>query len=311
MKRAPVRVLLTGGNGLLGQKLTEIFSQSSAYSVTVTSSQEQSVFGTDSVSYRRLDVADRKAVTSVFEEIQPEVVVNCAAITNVDACETNRETAWNVNVRGVENLIQSAKLAGAKIVQVSTDYVFDGKSGPYAESDRPNPICYYGRTKLASENLIHASGVQHAVVRTMILYGYGRKLKPNFVTWLVGELRAGKGVRIVDDQMGNPTLADDLAFGILKIIELRRSGLYHISGPELLSRHDFAVRAAKAFDLDRKLIQRVKTASLAQPAPRPLKSGFIMLKASVDLSLSPCGVDRGLSILKNQMEMNQPPVEIS
>jgi dTDP-4-dehydrorhamnose reductase len=311
MKRSPARVLLTGGNGLLGQKITEMFSQSPAYAVTVTSHQEHSVYGHDTVTYRRLDVTDRKAVLGLMEELQPEIVINCAAITNVDACETNREPAWNVNVRGVEYLLHGARLCGGKMIQISTDYVFDGRMGPYTEADRPNPISYYGRTKLAAENLLHTSGIPHAVVRTMVLYGHGRKLKPNFVSWLLAELNAGRNVRVVDDQIGNPTLAEDLAFGILKIIELQRTGTYHICGPELVSRYEFAVRIAKAFSLDKKLIERTVTAALSQPAPRPLKSGFILLKASVELGLAPAGVDSGLRILKNQIETYQPPVEIT
>lgn len=310
MKREPRRVLVTGSNGLLGQKVTDLLSQSQAYAVHLTSSQEDPVVRSEQIPYTQLDVTDRKAVQRLVEEFQPEVIVNTAALTNVDLCETSREAAWKVNVIGVENLVHAGKLAGARIIQLSTDYVFDGKSGPYAEEDRPNPLSYYGRTKLAAENLLKTSTVDHAIVRTMVLYGQARKVKPNFGTWLVKELSEGRAVRVVSDQSGNPTLVDDLAFAIVKILELRKSGVYHVAGPDIMSRLEFARRLAGAFAFDPKLITAVKTADLRQAAPRPIRSGFVILKAQVDLNLRMSGVDQGLLIFRNQLSTVRHPVEI-
>jgi dTDP-4-dehydrorhamnose reductase len=216
-----------------------------------------------------------------------------------------------VNVVGVENLVHAAKLTGAHVIQVSTDYIFDGKAGPYAEEDRPNPISYYGRTKLAAENLLRTSNVPHTIVRTMVLYGHARKVKPNFALWLIRELQEGRPVNVVSDQVGSPTLADDLGYGIVKILELKKSGVYNISGPDIVSRYDFAREIAKAFKFNAKLITPVKTASLNQPAPRPLKSGFIILKAQVELNLAMSAMAAGLLILRNQLSTVRHPVEIS
>lgn len=311
MKREPRRILVTGSNGLLGQKVTDLLSQSQSYSLHLTSSQAEPVLVSDQVPYTRMDITDRRQVTKVVDEIQPDTIINTAAVTNVDFCETNREAAWKVNVIGVENLVHAAKLAGAHVVQLSTDYVFDGKAGPYSEDDRPNPISYYGRTKLASENLLRTSGVGHTIVRTMVLYGHARKVKQNFALWLVRELQEGRPVNVVADQVGSPTLADDLAFGIVKIVELRKPGLYHISGPDIVSRYDFARELAKIFKFNAKLITPVKTAFLRQPAPRPLNSGLILLKAQVELSLQMSAMATGLLILRNQLSTVRHPVEIS
>lgn len=295
------RVLITGSNGLLGQKLVELFSRSSDYSLLLTSKQARSVFEEDSLSYRQLDTTNRHDVTKVFEEFDPEVVINTAAVTNVDQCEKERELAWRVNVSSVEHLVHASKLTGARLIHISTDYVFDGKAGPYNELDRPNPLSYYGRTKLASENVIQVSSIPATIIRTMVLYGTGYEVKMNFALWLIKNLSEDKPTRVVDDQIGNPTLADDLAYGIMKALELERGGLYHIAGPDLVSRYDFAMALAKMFSLNKKLISPIKTVSLRQPAPRPLKSGFITLKAQVDLDLKMSGIEQGLTVFKNQI----------
>lgn len=295
------RVLITGSNGLLGQKLVELLSNSPNYLLLLTSRQSASVFTSDQLQYRQLDTTRRSDVDAAVGEFEPEVIVNAAAMTNVDACETEREKAWRSNVTGVENLLHAAKLSGARLVHISTDYVFDGKNGPYSETDRPNPICYYGRTKLASENLVTTSGLPATVIRTMVLYGIARNVKANFALWLLANLKAEKPVRVVDDQIGNPTIAEDLAYGILKVIELERLGLYHVAGPDLVSRYEFALALAKIFGFNKKLITPVKTATMKQPAARPLKSGLITLKAQTDLDIRLAGVEQGAIIFKNQV----------
>lgn len=298
------RVLITGCNGLLGQKLVEILSNSPNYMMLLTSKQEASVFRDERLQYRQLDIARRQDVAQIVEQFEPEIIINAAAMTNVDRCETEREAAWRANVTGVENLIRSAKLVGSRIVHFSTDYVFDGKSGPYGEADRPNPLSYYGRTKLASENLLQTSGLPATILRTMVLYGIGFGIKLNFALWLLKSLSEEKTIRVVDDQVGNPTMADDVAYAVLKVIELERTGLYHIAGQDLVNRYEFAQTLARVFDLNKKLITAVKTSSMKQAAPRPLRSGFITLKAQTDLGLKLSGVMQGLVVLKNQLDSN-------
>jgi dTDP-4-dehydrorhamnose reductase len=295
------RVFVTGSNGLLGQKFVELLSNSQNYSMLLTSKQDNSVFQEEFLTYRKLDITNKQNVLSAIDGFEPDLIVNTAAITDVDKCEADREAAWRTNVTGVENLIHGAKLSGAHIIHISSDYVFDGKSGPYIELDRPNPLGYYGRTKLASENLLHTSGISYSILRTMVLYGVAHRVKLNFALWLLKNLRAEKPVRVVDDQIGNPTLADDVAYAMLKVIELSRKGLYHVAGPDLMSRYDFALAIARTFGLNKKIITPVKTAAMKQAASRPLRSGFITLKAETDLDIRLSGVEHGLTVLKNQL----------
>ncbi len=304
MKQHLKRVLITGSNGLLGQKTVELFSRSD-YQMMLVSLEERSVFDERTYPYRQVDITKRQEVRKIIDEFEPEIIVNTAAITDVDHCETNREAAWQVNVASVENLSIAAKFVGASLIHISTDYVFDGKNGPYGELDRPNPISYYGRTKFASENVLRTSGIPHTILRTMVLYGTGLGVKQNFALWLINALGSGKPVRVVTDQIGTPTLADDLAYAILKTVDLERTGLYHVAGADLVSRYEFARILASVFGFDQKLITPVKTAVMKQAAPRPLKSGLITIKAQTELGLKPAGVEQGLTVLKNQIEITK------
>ncbi len=300
------RILITGSNGLLGQKITGIFSRSKEYEILNTSIEEKSFLpNIDTFHYRQLDITKRSSIIKLIDDFLPDVIINTAAVTNVDLCETERALAWRINVTGVENLIYAAKMVGAKIIHFSTDYVFDGINGPYDETDRPNPLSYYGRTKLASENLLFTSGLEYTIVRTMVLYGVANQVKNNFALWLVNNLSSGKQVRVVDDQICNPTLVDDLAYAILKIVEFNHDGLYHIAGNDLVSRYDFAVQLAKKFNFNKKLIVPIKTSLLKQPAPRPMKSGFIILKAETELSIKMSDIEQGLTVFRNQL-VNTP-----
>ena len=295
------RILVVGSNGLLGQKVAEQLVRGSAARITLASVEDTPVRELLSTEYVRLDITVRKDVREAVGTLNPSVIINCAAMTNVDACETERDMAWKINVGGVEHLVEAARAKGAMIVHVSSDYVFDGKSGPYTEDDRPEPLSYYGKSKLASENVVRTSGLPHFIARTMVLYGIAPGVKANFALWLIKSLEAGQTVRIVDDQIGNPTLVDDLAFGLLRAVELGKNGVYNIAGRDIVTRFEFAVRLAKFFGLDPKLIHPIKTAQLRQPAARPLRSGLITLKAEVDLGFKPSTIEEGLATLKSQL----------
>ena len=298
------RILVIGCNGLLGQKVSELLVRGSTYVLTLASVESTLVRQLLSADYAQLDITSTKDVRHVVSACEPEVIINCAAMTNVDECETARELAWKINVEGVEHIIEAARKNDAKVIHVSTDYIFDGKAGPYDEEARPEPLSYYGKSKLASENALRTSGLDYVIARTMVLYGYAIGVKPNFALWLVQNLEKKNPVRVVDDQFGNPTLADDLAYGIISALELGRKGIYNIAGREIVSRYEFGLRLAKVFDFDPGLITPIKTAHLNQPAPRPLKSGLVTLKAEVELGFRPSTVEEGLFILKQQLSRN-------
>jgi dTDP-4-dehydrorhamnose reductase len=281
------RLLVVGSNGLLGQKVVELFVRGSSADITASSVEPAPVRALHSVAYRQADITSKKDVRALVSAVEPSVIINCAAMTNVDACETERELAWRINVSGVEHLADAAKRANAALVHISTDYVFDGKHGPYSEDDRPEPLSYYGKTKLASENVLRASDITCLILRTMVLYGYAEGVKANFALWLIESLQKKSPVNIVDDQIGNPTLVDDLA--------------YHVAGRDVLSRYDFAVALAGVFGLDPGLITPIKTEHLKQPAPRPLQSGLVTLKAETEIGYRPSTVEEGLQIVRSQL----------
>lgn len=297
------KVLVTGANGLLGQKLVQRFG--TEVDVLGLGTRPAPVWGKRGPAYVQCDITRRADVREVIEQFMPNVVINAAAFTNVDRCETEKERCWKVNVEGVENLIYAAKRVQARLVQISTDYVFDGRRGRYTEEDVPRPLGYYGRSKLAAENLVRASELRYAIVRTQVLYGYGRDVRPNFALWLVENLSGGRTVRVVMDQIGNPTLADDLAEAVLRLVELGREGLYHIAGADVCSRFDFARALCEVFGFDQSLVQPVTTAELEQPAPRPMDSSFVIEKARRDLEIEPRGVHAGLMELKRQIRRGE------
>jgi dTDP-4-dehydrorhamnose reductase len=291
------KVLIIGSNGLLGQKMAEILLRGSPHQVILSSVEAFPSVHLQSAPYHQLDATVRKDVRQLFAGTHPDAVINCAAMTNVDLCETEREAAWKINAA-------AARVHGSTLLHVSTDYVFDGENGPYEEDDRPNPLSYYGKSKLAAENTLRTSGVPHLIARTIVLYGYAQGAKPNFVLWLIQSLEQGKSVRIVDDQIGNPTFVDDLAYGLLRALELGKTGVYHLAGREIVNRYDFALHVAKVFGLDAALIHPIKTSALEQPAPRPLHSGLITLKAETELGYRPLAIDESLLVLKNQLSRN-------
>jgi dTDP-4-dehydrorhamnose reductase len=294
------RVLIVGANGLVGQKLTEIFSHDRCFDLLISARQSEAYNRAASFGYVQLDAVNLAAVKELVWNFSPEVIINAAAYTDVDGCEREKELSWKANVTAVENLVVASRLVGARVIHISTDYVFDGKAGPYDETAMPNPLSYYGKEKLASENVVRASGENWVIVRTMVVYGVAEKVKKNFAIWLAQELKKGNKVNIVNDQFGNTTLADDLARGIYELVCQNKRGLYHIAGSDILSRFEFACKLADVFGFDKSLIHPIKTAELNQLAVRPLQSGLITLKAQAELGITFLSSDESLKKFKKQ-----------
>ena len=298
------KILITGANGLLGQAVVTIFSRESDFELILTSVEpELFVEKNNSYPYEQLDITLKDNVKKIVKKYNPDVIVNCAAFTDVDRSEVEREICWKLNVDAVKNLIIASRISDAKVIHISTDYVFDGKNGPYTEEATPNPISFYGRSKLAGENALTTSGIDFIIVRTIVLYGIGIKVKSNFALWLIKELSANKPVNIVTDQTGNATISDDLAYGILKCAELDVYGIYNIAGKDIISRLEFTYNLCDVFGFDKSLVNPILTADLKQPAPRPLKSGLITLKAETEFGFKPMDSKEGLRLLKYQMGM--------
>ena len=294
------RILITGANGLLGQKL--VYTLRNRYEVVASGVEKDFVFKKNKSNYIIFDITNPTHCKQIVDNIKPNIIINAASITNVDECEIKRELCWNVNVKGVENLASAAKRNMALLIHISTDYIFDGKDGPYTEEDRPNPIGYYGKAKLASENVCRMMGVPFAIIRTSVLFGLGISVKQNFFLWLNTNLKQGKDVNIVTDQFNTPTLVDDLVSGILKLIQSSAYGLYHMSGKDYINRYDFAITLANSFGYDKSLIHPITTKSLNQQANRPMKGGLKVDKAMNEINYNPKAIDEVFDYLKTQLQ---------
>jgi len=292
--------MIVGGAGQLGQKLIEVFKRETDWEITSVIRNGIA----DNRGGEAFDTSSRQAWKRIIlhERWRPNVIVNAAAMTDVDKCEVQREEAWRTNVQLVEHLTGMARTIDARFVQLSSDYVFDGMNGPYTETARPNPINYYGKTKLAAENICMRSGVEAAIVRTMWLFGYADNGKQNFVTWLVKQLLTTGIARVVDDEIGNPTLTDDLAYAIVSIIERDLRGIVNLAGPQVMSRFDFARQIAEEYNLDPERVTSIPSAALERAAKRPLQSGLLTFKAQSLMEIKLRSVRESLNIYRTQQK---------
>ena len=301
---ADMKVLLTGSNGLLGQKLVQALRNDPGVELLATSRGPDRSAEPLGVRYRILDITDGAAVDAVFDAFVPEVVVHTAAMTNVDACELDPAACALQNITATENLVQAAKRHQVHFIFLSTDFVFDGTAGPYREEDTPAPLSIYGHSKLQGERIIQGAGLEKwAIARTIIVYGHAQGLsRGNAVSWAKGALEKGETMRVVDDQWRMPTLAEDLADGCIRIAKQGARGTYHLSGPDGMTILELVYRVAAFFKLDASHVLAVKSGSLGQPAKRPPKTGFILDKARRDLGYAPRSFEEGLAVLKEQLE---------
>lgn len=299
------RVLVTGANGLLGQALVRRLSRFPEYDVLATARDDSPRFEDASCGYAPLDVTDGEAVHRTFQDFTPNVVVNCAAVSSVTDCADDRERCWTVNAAAVETLAHECRQVGARLVHLSTDFIFDGEDGPYDESGRPDPVNYYGRSKLAGENAVRASGLgSWAIVRTVLVYGTGRDLsRSNLVLWVTESLRRGETIQVVNDQYRTPTYVLDLAAGIERLIHFEKDGVYHLSGREFVSVYDIAQTVADVYGLDDSLIEPVPSDHFEDAIERPLRTGFIILKAETELGYSPRSLREGLRALGREIDV--------
>lgn len=295
------RVLVCGSNGLLGQRLAWLFDSDDEYEVLHSSHHRSFVQPDILLDYTQLDISNRSDVKSLVTSFRPDVILNAAAMTNVDLCEREREQAWKMNVTAVENLVEVCRRIDAKLVHVSTDYVFDGRTGNYTEADRVNPINYYGKTKLAGENVLVSSGIDYAILRTIVVYGTGVDVRNNFALWVINNLNEQKQIHCAVDQISNPTYVHDVAMAMKQCIEYGAKGLFHIAGAEPVSRYQFAMRAAEIFGYDTSLISQNRSTELQQTAQRPLHTTFIIEKAKQTFKYNPLNITQGLKLLQEEL----------
>jgi dTDP-4-dehydrorhamnose reductase len=303
------KILITGSNGLLGQKLVYKLRNHASIACIATARGTNRLVKTDGYSYEELDITNLQNVSEVFTKHKPDVVINTAAMTNVDACETEKEACWLLNVTAVENqlkILEKLKKEDSnykpQFIHLSTDFIFDGTHGPLDENEIPNPQSYYAESKLAAEKIVQASTLHWAIARTVLVYGIVDSMsRSNIVLWVKQNLEQGKVINVVDDQFRTPTLAEDLADGCLLIAEKNAQGIYNISGKDFLSILELAHLVADYYKLDKSLIKPSKSADIKQPAKRPPITGFIIDKAKKELGYNPKSFTEGIMFLEKQI----------
>jgi len=301
-----MKLVITGANGLLGQKLLALLNDQPEMDVHAVARGEDRNPAGGRHRYHSVDLTDAAATLSLLDNIQPEAIIHTAAMTHVDQCEQNPEECQKQNVDVVKTLIQACEKHNAFLTHLSTDFIFDGTDGPYAETDTPNPLSVYGQSKLDAEKLLEASDIRWAAARTILVYGVVHDLsRSNIVLWIKKSLEDGKSIKLINDQWRMPTLAEDLAMGCWLITQKQARGVFNISGPDLLNPYQMGLKVAEVFDLDASLITETDGSEFTQPARRPPKTGFVLDKARNELGYHPHTFEEGVQMVKKQLALFQ------
>ena len=301
------KIIVTGSNGLLGQKLIYKLLSINSFEIHAIGRGPNRIHQKDGYTYHDIDLTDEIKINEFIHKIKPDVVINPAAMTNVDACENEKETCWNTNVLAVRHLVDALEELRADgmephIIHFSTDFVFDGQHGPYKETDKPNPLSYYAESKLVSERVVLNSKLKSTVVRTIIIYGVvDGNQRSNLVLWVKNALTKNQDINVITDQYRSPTLAEDLAEGTIAIAQKGATGIYHLSGPETFSIWKLAEMVADFWNLDKTFMHPITSADLKQPAKRPPVTGFVLEKAKYELNYNPRSFTEGLAFVDKQL----------
>lgn len=297
------RILVTGSNGLLGQKLTDLCLLDHEIELIASSKGTNRHTIIQGYFYEDLDILDSKSLQFIIDKYHPDCIINTAAMTNVDACEIDKKNCYALNVGAVKNLIGICETENIQLIHISTDFIFDGEHGPYSEEAEANPLSYYGQTKLEAETLLKASSCRWVILRTIIVYGIVNDMsRSNIILWAKGALEKGEPINVVNDQWRMPTLAEDLAKCCLLAAKKNAQGVFNASGRDLMSIIELVERVADFWKLDKSLIRPITSDSLNQTARRPKRTGFILDKAERELGYNPLSFEAGLSFFDTQLK---------
>lgn len=296
-------ILITGANGLLGQKLVDLLSKEPSVELIATAIGANRLPSKDAYTYVSLDITQAQEVLAVFETYKPHVVIHTAAMTNVDTCETDPAGCETLNVDAVRYIMEACAKHDTFLCHLSTDFIFDGEDGPYTEEATPNPISVYGESKLRAEQLIQASSIRWAIARTVLVFGIVPDMsRTNIILWVKKSLEDGKQINVVTDQFRTPTLAEDLAIGCWLIAQKEAQGIFNISGDDFLTPYEMAIKTAEYYHLPVELIKKADSSTFSQPAKRPPRTGFKLDKAKKILGYEPRSFDAGIAFMATQVK---------
>lgn len=291
------RILVTGSNGLLGQKLTDLLLKQSNIELIASGKGMNRHPQKDGYTYIEFDITDPVQAEEIIAKYKPTAVIHTAAMTQVDDCEFEKEACVALNIDAVETLATLSSKYKFKLVHLSTDFIFDGTHPMYVEDDDPNPLSYYGWSKLEAEKRVMENTRDYAILRTVLVYGQVADMsRSNIMLWAYNTLREGKKAKVVFDQFRTPTLAEDLAMGCLLSVEKDAIGIYNIAGKDYLNIYELVQRVANMFGFSMDNIEKVSSETLSQPAKRPPITGLNIAKARKELGFEPHTLEEGIRI---------------
>jgi dTDP-4-dehydrorhamnose reductase len=295
-----MRLLITGSNGLLGQKIVKICLKRGTEFLATSNGKNRNQDCPED-RYQEMDITNQLQISEVFKEFQPTHIIHTAALTNVDYCELNPEECHAVNVLATQKLWNEAQKINAHFQLLSTDFIFDGLKGNYKETDEPSAVSIYGQSKVDAEHvLINSQNKNWSIARTIIVYGTANNLsRTNIVLWSIDALTKGDPMKIIDDQFRMPTWADDLAWGCLEICDRNKTGIFHLCGPELMAVNEIVFRIAKHLGKSTENVEIISSSTLNQPAKRPPRTGFDLTKSKAELGYNPKTIEETITILTN------------
>ncbi len=295
------KVLVTGSNGLLGQKLTDLYLNEKEVQLIATARGDNRHPVKSGYVYEEMDITNPIDVDRVISKHSPDSIIHTAAMTNVDTCELDPEGCELLNVKATQYLVDASNKVNAHFINVSTDFIFDGTSGPYKEEDEPNPLSIYGHSKLKGEQVVQAQAKKWAIARTVLVYGLVADMsRSNIVLWARESLANEKKINVVDDQYRSPTLAEDLAKGCYLIERKEAEGIFNISGKDQMNIYELVQRVADYFGLSMEHVTRIDSLSLNQPAKRPPITGFDLTKSRKELGYEPHSFKEGIKTIYQQ-----------
>lgn len=304
-----MKILITGSNGLLGQKLVYRLKNDSDVVCIATARGENRLKDQENYRYYSLDITNKNQINAVLSQELPDCIIHTAAMTNVDACELDEVACRKMNTDAVHDIICSLEKLKMQypnynphFIHLSTDFIFNGEKGPLDEYEKPDPLSIYAHSKLDAENIVMQSKLRWAIVRTVLVYGITDNMsRSNIVLWAKSSLETGKEIKVVNDQFRTPTLAEDLADGCIRVAKKKVNGIYNISGKDFMSILELVQRVADYYQLNKTLIIPSSSADIRQPAKRPPKTGFIIEKARRELGYEPHSFEEGIKIMEDQI----------
>jgi len=297
-----MKILITGSNGLLGQKIVKLCLKRGV-DFLATSAGENRNQDCPSQFYQSMNITEVENIHKIFQSFRPTHIIHTAALTNVDYCELNPEECQEVNVRATRKLWEEAKKINAHFQLVSTDFIFDGLTGNYKETDKPSAVSIYGQSKVDAESiLIESENSNWSISRTIIVYGTANNLsRTNIVLWSIDALTKGSPMKIINDQFRMPTWAEDLAWGCLEICNRDKKGIFHLCGPELMAVNEIVFRIAKHLGKSTDNVEIISSETLSQPAKRPPRTGFDLTKSRTELDYNPKTLEETIEILLTEI----------